>query len=43
MALGGQLVERFDAHAVFIASALAALAAAIVALGLRPAPPPAAQ
>ena len=43
MALGGQLVERFDAHAVFLASALAALVAAIVALGLRATSPPAPQ
>ena len=38
MALGGQLVERFDARAVFLASALAALVAAAVALALRGAP-----
>jgi len=43
MALGGELVERFGAHAVFLASALAALAASLVALGLRPAAPPTAQ
>ncbi len=38
MAVGGQLVERFDAGAVFIAAAAAALAAALLALALR-APP----
>ena len=35
MAVGGHLVERFDARAVFIASAAAALAAAVIALALR--------
>ena len=35
MAIGGDLVERYDARAVFAASALAALAAAVVALALR--------
>jgi MFS family permease len=38
MALGGQLVERFDARAVFMASALAALVAAAAALALRASP-----
>ncbi len=36
MALGGALVERFDARAVFLASALAALLSSAVALALRP-------
>jgi len=38
MALGGELVERYDAHAVFALSAVAALVAALVALALRPTP-----
>jgi MFS family permease len=37
-AVGGELVERFDAHAVFALSAVAALAAALIALALRATP-----
>jgi MFS family permease len=38
MAVGGELVERYDAHAVFALSAVAALVAALAALALRGAP-----